>query len=111
MRASPWPQLNKSQRVVVRKVLRDIGHAPSSPTVLYGDNKAVFALLHNVDMLHSRVEYIDNRHHACKQQVQLGNVAYSFCTSSTNITNGNKSCSSCLNSFPLVTGASVFKIK
>jgi hypothetical protein len=69
----------------LRKVLRDIGHPPSSPTILYGDNKAALALLHNVDMMPSRVKHIDNRHHACKEQVQLGNVSYSFCSSSLNI--------------------------
>ena len=65
--------------------MRDIGHAPSSPTVMFGDNKAALALLHNVDMMPSRVKHIDNRHHAMKEQVQLGNVAYAFCTSLTNI--------------------------
>ena len=69
----------------LRKVLRDIGHAPSSPTMLYGDNKAALALLHDIDMMPSRVKHIDNRHHACKEQVQLGNVSYSFCTSAFNI--------------------------
>ena len=69
----------------LRKVLRDIGHPPSSPTVMFGDNKAALALLHNVDMMPSRVKHIDNRHHACKEQVQLGNVAYSFCPSLTNL--------------------------
>ena len=31
------------------------------------------------------VKHIDNRHHACKEQVQLGNVSYKFCASATNI--------------------------
>ena len=52
---------------------------------MFGDNKAALALLHNVDMMPSRVKHIDNRHHAMKEQVQLGNVAYAFCTSLTNI--------------------------
>ena len=69
----------------LRKVLRDIGHAPTSPTVLYGDNKAALALLHNIDMMSSRVKHIDNRHHACKEQVQLGNVSYMYCASAGNI--------------------------
>ncbi len=69
----------------LRKILRDIGHVPNSPTVLYGDNKAALALLHNIDMMSSRVKHIDNRHHACKEQVQLGNVSYKFCASATNI--------------------------
>ena len=69
----------------LRKVLRNSGHAPTSPTVLYGDNKAALALLHNVDMMPSRVKHIDNMHHACKEQVQLGNVAYEFCPSLSNI--------------------------
>ena len=69
----------------LRKILRDIGHAPDSPTVLHGDNKAALALLHNVDMMSSRVNHIDNRHHACKEQVKLGSVSYKFCTSKTNI--------------------------
>ena len=69
----------------LRKILRDIGHAPTSPTVLHGDNKAALALLHNIDMMSSRVKHIDNRHHACKEQVKLGNVSYEFCASTTNI--------------------------
>ena len=69
----------------LRKVLRDIGHAPSSPTILYGDNKAALALLHNVDMMPSCVKHIANQHHACKEQVQLGNVSYSFCSPALNI--------------------------
>ena len=69
----------------LRKILRDIGHAPDSPTVLHGDNKAALALLDNVDMMSSRVRHIDNRHHACKEQVTLGNVSYKFCASATNI--------------------------
>ena len=52
---------------------------------MFGDNKAALALLHNVDMMPSRVQHIDNRHHACKEQVQLGNVTYAFCTSLNNI--------------------------
>ena len=69
----------------LRKVLRGIGHAPSFPTMLHGDNKAALALLHNVDMIPSRVKHIGNRHHACKEQVVLGNVAYTFCPSLTNV--------------------------
>ena len=47
--------------------------------------KLHWLLLHNVDMMPSRVRNIDNKHHACKKQVQLGNGAYSFCPSSTKI--------------------------
>ena len=39
----------------LRKVSRNIGRAPSSPTVLCGDYKAALALLHSVDMMSSRV--------------------------------------------------------
>ena len=35
----------------LRKVLRDIGHAPSSSAVLYGGNKVALALSHNVKMI------------------------------------------------------------
>ena len=64
-------------------VPKGIGHAPSFPTILHGDNKATLALLHNVDMMPARVAHIDNRHHAHKEQVQLGTVAYTFCPSLT----------------------------
>ena len=63
------------------KVLRDIIHALSSPTVLHGDNKAALALLHNVDMMPALVKHIDNRHHAWKEDVHLGTAAHKFCPS------------------------------
>ena len=42
-------------------------------------------LLHNVDMMNAGVEHIDKRHHACKEQVQLGTVAYMFCKIQQNL--------------------------
>ena len=51
MAASPGCQ----EALWLRKFLRDVGHASSSPAVLYGDNKAALVLLHNVDMMSSRV--------------------------------------------------------
>ena len=86
MKLNTWPlQLDCHEALWLRKVLREIGHAPSSPTMLRGGNNAALALLHNVDMMPACVKHIDSRHHACKEQVMLGNVAFTFYPSLTNI--------------------------
>ena len=42
-------------------------------------------LLINTDLQSSRVKHIDNRHHQCREQIELGTVVYEYCASSSNL--------------------------
>ena len=65
----------------LRKLMTDLGRHMSDPLVISCDNKATLALLLNTNMMASRVKRIDNRHHQCREQIELGTVAYIYCPS------------------------------
>ena len=67
------------------KALQDIGHLPTAPTAIHGDNKAELKCLHDIEMLSSRVKHNDSRHHVCIEPVVLGTVAYKYCPTFLNV--------------------------
>ena len=69
----------------LRKVMRSIGHPPSSPTVIKCDNKSTLALLLNTDMQSSRVKHNDNRHHQCREEFERCTVSNEYCSSYDNL--------------------------
>ena len=69
----------------LRKLVTDLGRPMSNPVVISCDNKAKRALLLNTNMMSSCVKHIDNRHHQCKEQIELGTVAYVHCPPAQNL--------------------------
>ena len=69
----------------LRKLVSDLGHPHDGPVRIQCDNKATLALLLNTDMQSSRIKHIDNRHHQCREQVELGTITYEHCSSKDNL--------------------------
>jgi hypothetical protein len=69
----------------LRKLMKDLGHPHDGPVHISCDNMATLALLLNTDMQSSRIKHIDNRHHQCREQVELGTVIYAHCASKDNL--------------------------
>ena len=69
----------------LRKLMSDLGHPHDGPVHISCDNMATLALLLNTDMQSSRIKHIDNRHHQCREQVEMGTVVYAHCASKDNL--------------------------
>ena len=67
------------------KVVSDLGHPHIGPVTIQCDNMATLAHLLNTDMQSSRIKHVDNRHHQCREQVELGTVTYEHCSSKNNL--------------------------
>lgn len=69
----------------LRKLMTDLGRPMTAPLMISCDNKATLALLLNTNMMSSRVKHIENRHHQCREQIELGTVSYVYCPSAENL--------------------------
>ena len=69
----------------LRKLVSDLGHPHPGPVLIRCDNKATLALLLNTNVQSSRVKHIDNRHHQCREQIEVGTVVYECCSSADNL--------------------------
>ena len=65
--------------------MTDLGRPMTAALMISCDNKATLALLLNTNMMSSRVEHIENRHHQCREQIELGIVSYVYCPSADNL--------------------------
>ena len=57
----------------------------SGHVVIKCDNEATLALLRDADMQSFCIKHIDNRHHQCRKEIELGHVAYEYCPSAQNL--------------------------
>ena len=57
----------------LRQLARELSHAPTSGTLLYGDNQTAIALANN-NILHNRTKHIDIRHHFLRDHVRSGEI-------------------------------------
>ena len=74
--------LHVSRLYGCEKIMRDIGHLSSSPTVVKCDNEGALALLLNQAMHSSKVKHIG---HHCKEEIARDTVSYKYCSFSDNL--------------------------
>jgi hypothetical protein len=77
-----------SQEVVwLRKILFELGHDQSSPTVVFEDNQGAIALSEN-PVFHARTKHISIRHHYIRELVSMGIIQVQYISTTNQIADG-----------------------
>lgn len=68
------------EAIWIRRLLADLGHPQSEPTLMNEDNQGCIHLIQN-PVHHERTKHIDVQYHFTREQVELGTVEYKYLNS------------------------------